>query len=145
MADYIGKVCPFCKTPFQEGDDVVICSVCEMPHHKECWVENQGCTTFGCTGTIQGLNQPQMPPQGYRPAPPAYQQPPQGYRPAPPAYQQPPQGYRPAPPAYPQQPAPQPVRRIFCPACGNPAQSNQRFCAKCGGKLPTVGSNGKIL
>ena len=23
-----------------------------MPHHKECWVENQGCTTFGCTGSI---------------------------------------------------------------------------------------------
>jgi hypothetical protein len=37
-----------------EGDDIVYCSDCEMPHHKECWIENQGCTTFGCTGTIQG-------------------------------------------------------------------------------------------
>lgn len=56
MSEFIGKTCPYCKTPFQEGDDVVICSVCEMPHHKECWVENQKCTTFGCTGTIQGAS-----------------------------------------------------------------------------------------
>ncbi len=54
--DFIGKVCPYCKAEFKEGDDVVICSACEMPHHKECWVENQGCTTFGCTGTIMGVN-----------------------------------------------------------------------------------------
>ena len=53
MSDYVGKVCPYCKTPFKEGDDIVICSVCEMPHHKDCWVDNQGCTTFGCSGTIK--------------------------------------------------------------------------------------------
>ena len=23
-----------------------------MPHHKECWIDNRGCTTFGCDGTI---------------------------------------------------------------------------------------------
>ncbi|MBQ8831210.1 MAG: DUF2628 domain-containing protein [Oscillospiraceae bacterium] len=56
MSEFLGKTCPYCKTPFKEGDDVVICSVCEMPHHKECWVENQECTTFGCTGTIQGTS-----------------------------------------------------------------------------------------
>lgn len=54
--DFAGKVCPYCKAEFKEGDDVVICSVCEMPHHKECWTENQGCTTFGCTGTIMGAD-----------------------------------------------------------------------------------------
>ena len=52
-SDYIGKICPYCKTPFKDGDDIVICSVCEMPHHKDCWVDNQGCTTFGCSGTIK--------------------------------------------------------------------------------------------
>lgn len=56
MNEYIGKICPYCKTEFREGDDIVICSVCEMPHHKECWVENRECTTFGCTGTIQGVS-----------------------------------------------------------------------------------------
>ncbi|MBR6502546.1 MAG: hypothetical protein IKT42_03815 [Clostridia bacterium] len=52
MKNYVGKTCPFCRTPFTEDDDIVICSSCEMPHHKDCWIENQGCTTFGCMGTI---------------------------------------------------------------------------------------------
>jgi Protein of unknown function (DUF2628). len=52
MADYIGKICPYCKTALTSFDDIVVCSVCEMPHHKDCWVENKGCTTFGCMGTI---------------------------------------------------------------------------------------------
>lgn len=26
-----------------------------MPHHKDCWIENQGCTTFGCNGTVQSV------------------------------------------------------------------------------------------
>ena len=47
-----GKTCPFCKAPFMEGEAVVFCSHCEMPHHLECWKENGGCTTFGCTGNI---------------------------------------------------------------------------------------------
>lgn len=55
--DFIGKICPYCKTEFKEGDDVVVCSICEMPHHKECWIENKACTTFGCTGTIVGAEQ----------------------------------------------------------------------------------------
>lgn len=54
--DFMGKICPYCKTEFKEDDEVVICSVCEMPHHKECWIENSGCTTFGCTGTIMGVD-----------------------------------------------------------------------------------------
>lgn len=55
--NFIGKICPYCKTEFKEGDDVVVCSVCEMPHHKDCWIENKACTTFGCTGTIVGTEQ----------------------------------------------------------------------------------------
>lgn len=56
MDRYMGKVCPYCKTPFKEDDDIVICSACEMPHHKECWIENKGCTTFGCLGTIKAAD-----------------------------------------------------------------------------------------
>jgi ribosomal protein L40E len=56
MNEYIGKVCPFCKSEFKEGDDIVVCSACDMPHHKDCWVENQGCTTFGCTGTVKAVD-----------------------------------------------------------------------------------------
>lgn len=53
MNEYVGKICPYCKTEFNENDDIVVCSVCDMPHHKDCWIENQGCTTFGCLGTIK--------------------------------------------------------------------------------------------
>lgn len=53
MNDYAGKMCPYCKTEILPEDDVVVCSQCEMPHHKDCWVDNQGCTTFGCQGTIK--------------------------------------------------------------------------------------------
>ena len=56
MNKYVGKICPFCKCEFEENDEIVVCSDCEMPHHKDCWIENQGCTTFGCSGTIQGID-----------------------------------------------------------------------------------------
>jgi predicted amidophosphoribosyltransferase len=46
-------ICPYCKTELTEADNPVYCSVCEMPHHRDCWAENGGCTTFGCTGTIR--------------------------------------------------------------------------------------------
>ena len=52
MNDLYGKICPYCKTRLQQGDDIIVCSECNMPHHKECWIENEGCTTFGCSGTI---------------------------------------------------------------------------------------------
>ncbi len=50
MEDYIGKTCPYCKTLIQEGDDVQVCPECGIAHHKGCWDENLGCTTFGCAG-----------------------------------------------------------------------------------------------
>ncbi len=56
MNEYVGKICPYCKTAFVEGDDIVVCSDCDMPHHKSCWIDNKGCTTFGCQGTIQGID-----------------------------------------------------------------------------------------
>lgn len=44
----IGKVCPYCKTEIKDGDEVIVCPSCGIPHHKGCWEENKGCTTFGC-------------------------------------------------------------------------------------------------
>ena len=49
MENYIGKICPFCKTEIKEGDIVKVCPVCNIPHHAGCWEENKGCTTFGCS------------------------------------------------------------------------------------------------
>src|SRR5574344_1446322 len=49
MENYIGKICPFCKTEIKEADTVKVCPACNIPHHESCWQENRGCTTFGCS------------------------------------------------------------------------------------------------
>lgn len=49
MEEYIGKICPFCKTEIKSGDAVKVCPACCIPHHESCWEENKGCTTFGCS------------------------------------------------------------------------------------------------
>lgn len=53
MDTYLNKTCPYCKTELKSTDEIDVCSMCGMPHHKDCWEENLGCTTFGCTGTLQ--------------------------------------------------------------------------------------------
>lgn len=45
---HTGKTCPYCMTPIKVVDKIEVCPVCDMPHHKECWSQNRGCTTFGC-------------------------------------------------------------------------------------------------
>ena len=49
MENYIGKICPFCKTEITAEDTVKVCPACGIPHHEGCWEENKGCTTFGCS------------------------------------------------------------------------------------------------
>ena len=48
MDEYVGKICPYCKTEIKEGEEVKVCPECGIPHHATCWEENKGCTTFGC-------------------------------------------------------------------------------------------------
>ena len=47
-ADYLGATCPYCQSGFLPHEDVLVCRACEIPHHRECWQENGGCTTYGC-------------------------------------------------------------------------------------------------
>ena len=49
MGDYIGKICPFCKTEITAEDAVMVCPACGIAHHQGCWNDNKGCTTFGCS------------------------------------------------------------------------------------------------
>ena len=42
------KTCPYCQSKIKQGSDFTVCSHCGTPHHKECWNENGGCTTYGC-------------------------------------------------------------------------------------------------
>lgn len=137
MNRYVGKMCPYCRTAFTETDEVVVCSECEMPHHKDCWISNNGCTTFGCQGTIQGIDIPTPSYQvstyqqaAYQTQ--TYQQP--TYQTAP--YQQ--QVYK-APsyqaPAY-QVPANQQAAApAFCGKCGAKLEPNAAFCGKCGARV----------
>lgn len=46
----VGRTCPYCQTVVKPGDDCAICPTCDIPHHRQCWDQNGGCTTFGCTG-----------------------------------------------------------------------------------------------
>lgn len=47
----VGKTCPYCQTPIKPGVEVVVCSACKIPHHRECWLHNSGCATFGCSSS----------------------------------------------------------------------------------------------
>ncbi len=49
MNTTFNKTCPYCQSPIKQSADVIICNECSTPHHKECWDENKGCTTFGCS------------------------------------------------------------------------------------------------
>lgn len=52
--DFISnKICPYCQSKLKKGADYTICSHCGTPHHKECWNENGGCTTYGCINNPQ--------------------------------------------------------------------------------------------
>jgi ketosteroid isomerase-like protein/ribosomal protein L24E len=42
------RTCPYCQTKIKSGADIITCRECGTTHHKECWEENNGCTTFGC-------------------------------------------------------------------------------------------------
>ena len=49
-----GKKCPYCQTIIADEEQIVNCGVCGISHHKACWEENRGCTTFGCQGLPAG-------------------------------------------------------------------------------------------
>lgn len=42
-------LCSICQCSLEEGDNVVNCSACHAQYHSECWNENDGCGTYGCT------------------------------------------------------------------------------------------------
>ena len=41
-------LCPYCQTNIKSDKEARNCETCHAPHHKECWEENKGCTTYGC-------------------------------------------------------------------------------------------------
>jgi hypothetical protein len=71
----IGKTCPYCRFPLKPGEQVMTCPACKVPHHADCWRENQGCTTYGCQG-VTAAPAPSAPPvlrpTGVGPSPTSY-------------------------------------------------------------------------
>lgn len=41
--------CPYCRTTLEARDKAESCPTCRTPHHTDCWLENGGCSVFGCT------------------------------------------------------------------------------------------------
>ena len=52
-SDAVGKTCPYCRFPVKEGEELLVCSACRVPHHADCWQENGGCTAYGCSQSPQ--------------------------------------------------------------------------------------------
>ena len=125
MSEFTGKICPYCRTEFQEGDDIVVCSSCEMPHHKDCWIDNQGCTTFGCSGTIRGIDGSAIPfpMQSYPPTAESM-----------PRFQSPPYAPQPGVATMGAAATSALPEYIFCRICGQRCRSTDTFCIKCGTK-----------
>lgn len=47
-AEAVGETCPYCRFPIKAGEPALLCPSCGVPHHRECWQENGGCTVYGC-------------------------------------------------------------------------------------------------
>ena len=45
----VRTTCPYCQGGLGPAADAVACPVCGVLHHAECWQENRGCGTYGCT------------------------------------------------------------------------------------------------
>src|SRR5437899_368441 len=40
--------CPICQSAVAQDEVVVACPDCGQIHHRECWIEVGGCSTYGC-------------------------------------------------------------------------------------------------
>jgi len=49
----VNPICPYCRRPI-EGNEVPECPDCGQPHHLQCWLENNGCSSVGCSQSPRG-------------------------------------------------------------------------------------------
>ena len=42
------NICPVCCTIVEEKDESITCPDCKIKYHKDCWIDNDGCATYGC-------------------------------------------------------------------------------------------------
>ena len=41
--------CAVCHSTIEVGEDMTACPDCHTGYHTDCWLENYGCATYGCT------------------------------------------------------------------------------------------------
>ena len=41
--------CGVCHWPIEAGEEKHVCKSCGTPFHVDCWTENKGCSTYGCS------------------------------------------------------------------------------------------------
>src|SRR5437868_14130219 len=41
-------LCPICQSAIGLQEEATVCPDCEQVHHKVCWQEVGGCSTYGC-------------------------------------------------------------------------------------------------
>lgn len=44
-------VCKVCGDPISSGE-AITCSVCNTPHHRDCWDYVGACSIYGCNGKV---------------------------------------------------------------------------------------------
>jgi RNA polymerase subunit RPABC4/transcription elongation factor Spt4 len=117
VSEFAGKTCPYCKSTFKEEDIVVECPKCGIPHHEECWKENGGCSTFGCTERHEAVSSQQQPNNACRSCG---------------ALMDEDQMFCPKCGTSKLQ---ETVRSSICSKCGNLIRDDEVFCSKCGQKV----------
>ena len=53
MFYYEGLDCPVCEKPFVDGEDIVVCPQCGLPHHRACWAQVGKCFADSKHGTAE--------------------------------------------------------------------------------------------
>ena len=46
--DTESDVCPYCLSRIRADEPTIACPKCGIVHHRDCWFDNEGCTTYGC-------------------------------------------------------------------------------------------------
>ena len=44
-------ICPICSTVIFDYEEKIECPNCKIVYHKDCWIDNDGCATYGCKST----------------------------------------------------------------------------------------------
>ena len=47
--------CPFCRSHPEKLSTLIVCSDCNTYYHRECWLQNKGCSVFGCGGIMHDI------------------------------------------------------------------------------------------